>query len=106
MAAGDPGGAPLNPNDFTNGDHSWKNWVRVMWGVRYLQLFAIGFALLIAQLFNLGWCYDAYSNAADDGVLAIMLTSVGMFIPLTICCVIAYKGFYQFWQDQTHGISR
>ncbi len=106
MAAGDPGGAPLNPNDFTNGDHSWKNFIVMTWKTQFLKLWIIGVVLTILQLFHLPWCIDTIIGAFQDGVLGGLLTCMGMLIPLTWVVLIGYKGLYQYWNDMKNGISR
>jgi hypothetical protein len=103
---GTPGGPELNPNDYTNGDHSFKNWFKIMWGNHYIQIFVIGLAGLIYQLTHLCWCQGILADAINDGWPAVVLVSMGMLIPIALAGLIAYKGFYQFWNDLKNGTSR
>lgn len=77
--------------DYLDGDHSFKNWFRIMWSNFYIQLFIIISAGLI------------YLLCKEEDLTARI---VGGSILGAALIVIAYKGFYQFWQDLKKGQSR
>jgi hypothetical protein len=75
--------------DFTNGDHSFKNWFKIMWSNSYIQLFVVALVILFLIVFNL----------SEEELWVILL-------PISMMVVIVYKGFYQFWNDLKNGKSR
>src|SRR5437016_6306572 len=97
----------IMPKDFLNGDFSFKNWFKIMWENGYIRIFAIAFGITIYGLLNIRDCINLISdNFADGGTLGGILSIVGLLICPTICVVVAYKGFYQFWNDLKNGRSR
>lgn len=75
--------------DFLNGDHSFKKWFEIMWDNGYIPLFAVA---LIAF-----------------GTIFLTLQGSDLWVsvlPLAVMGIIAYKGFYQFWNDLKNGRSR
>jgi hypothetical protein len=88
-----------NKKDYLNGDHSLKNWLKIMWKNGYIVLFSL--FSLIAVMFGL------FPEAIDMeggsyvgwrwGIFAFGLLGMG---------IIAYKGFWQFWNDLKNGRSR
>lgn len=90
--------------DFEN---SFKFWFALQWQNKYLQIFAVVFALTIAGLFNLEWIKETVAdNFTDEGKLGAAFTICGFSIPPIVCLVIAYKAFYQYFNDLKHGRSR
>lgn len=85
----------MKKQDYTNGDHSFKNWFKIMWGNTYIQLFILGLAFFIGIL----WNYSAFEGEMWGFWVLISIPSLMMI-------VIAYKGFYQFWNDLKNGQSR
>lgn len=81
--------------DYLDGDHSAKNWFKIMWSNTYIQLFVLGLAFFIGVLLN----YDSFEGQMWG--FWVMLA-----IPFLVMVVIAYKGFYQFWNDLKNGQSR
>ena len=78
--------------DFLNGDFSFKNWFRIMWDNNYIQIFLT--ALITNILFLI------FPDVAGDGqVFVVVFLSI-------IKLVVAYKGFYQKWNDLKNGRSR
>lgn len=75
-----------NQKDYSNGDHSFKQWFKLMWKEFYFQLFVAGLAVLIGGIVIGAW----------------LLKIIG----LLVCTVIGYKGLYQRWQDFINGRSR
>ena len=83
--------------DYTGGDHSFKNWFKIMWKNGYIFLFLAFLAMTIAGTFfseRLDFDPNEYWNwfVAGFGLLGMTL--------------IAYKGFWQFWNDLKNGRSR
>lgn len=74
-------------NDYSNGNHSFKSWFKLMWGETYIQLFLLAIAFII-------------------GILCYAGLNIILVIPVLSASVIGYKGFYQRWQDYIHGRSR
>jgi hypothetical protein len=75
--------------DFLNGDHSFKKWFKIMWSNGYIALFIVAAIAFGAILFTL-----------QGSELWISI------LPVAMMAVIAYKGFYQFWNDLKNGRSR
>lgn len=90
--------------DFEN---SFKFWFALMWQNHYLQIFTVVFIATLVELFNFGSLIDIVSeNYADEGALGATFATIGFNIPPIVCLVIAYKGFYQYFNDLKHGRSR
>lgn len=82
----------LDDIDLTKKENqTFKNWFKVMWSNSYIFLFFLGIAFIIVM---------ALSTFDDNLGYLILL------IPISSCSVIAYKGFYQFWNDLKKGQSR
>lgn len=79
--------------DYLNGDHSFKMWFKIMWQNHYIQTFIA--ALILAIMF-----VTFYDDEFNFGFF------VGLSVPVSIMATIAYKGFYQFWNDLKKGQSR
>ena len=69
----------------------FKMWFSIMWRNWYIQLFAICIAFIVLV------CVSGLEYM--DFFLAITL-------PIVTALVIAYKGFYQFWNDLKNDRSR
>jgi hypothetical protein len=82
----------LNDIDFTKKENqTFKMWFKVMWSNFYIIPFLAALAAIIAiplQTFD--------SNSSYFIIL----------VPIATCSAIAYKGFYQFWNDLKNNISR
>ena len=89
--------------DFEN---SFKWWFALQWQNKYIQLFIVFFTLFVLQLCNLKTMIEWYLGAIYDGIGATIMTSMGMLIPIAGASIIAYKGFYQYFNDLKHGTSR
>ena len=83
---------PFKEKDYLNGDHSFKMWFKIMWKNFYIQLFAI-------DLFFLSLLFALYKDRDLGFYIACFILIGGM-------AVIAFKGFYQFWEDLKGGKSR
>lgn len=78
--------------DFTNGDHSFKNFFRIMWKNFYIQLFLIGITTIICILYK----RDEFETR--DLFLALA-------VPVLMVIVLLIK-VPQFWRDLKSGNSR
>lgn len=84
--------------DYLKGNHSFKTWFRIMWNNRYIQLFLVGFFLLIMQLTHIKWCVDLIAEQPGFGII---MTGLGMLIPIGIVSAVSYFGFYKHWKFLT-----
>jgi hypothetical protein len=86
-----------NKKDYLNGDHSLKNWLKIMWKNGYIFLFSI--FLLMSVVFGLfpEVVMMEGGTAWRWGAFGFGLLGMGL---------IAYKGFWQFWNDLKNGRSR
>jgi hypothetical protein len=96
---------PKRP-DYTGGDHSFKNWFKIMWQNHFIQLFVLFFTLVILQLINFSWCVETWYDCHSDGIIGTIAVSIGMAIPFSGASIIAYKAFFQYWRDLKSGNSR
>lgn len=83
--------------DFTGGDHSFKNWLRLMFENNYLLLFVVFLAATIVSAFFpsvLGMMPDENWNWFFVGFFGLILL------------IVVYKGFYQKWDYLKKGKSR
>ena len=88
-------------------ENSFKFWFALQWENSYIQLFAIGFIATILELFNFGWVIDTVAiNFEVGGNFGGIATILGLSIPFIEASVIAYKGFWQFWNDISKDKSR
>ena len=83
--------------DLTNGNHSFKNWFRIMKENGYVLRFII---MLIATV-AFGFFPEILDIGPDSAWRWIMLAFLG-----GITILISYKGFYQKWNDLKNGRSR
>jgi hypothetical protein len=89
--------------DFEN---SFKYWFALQWQNKYIQIFFVFFTLLTLQLINFetvwGWLIDSYKDSTMTGIFVTPF----MFLPLAGVLIVAYKGFYQYFNDLKNGRSR
>ena len=82
----------LSEIDFTKKENqTFKMWFKVMWSNFYIFpfLLALTFIIIIPfQTFDSNWSY------------------LVVLVPIATCTAIAYKGFYQFWNDLKNNTSR
>jgi len=80
-------GLDITNIDFTKKENQTpRNWFALMWQNGYIQLFILALGFIIGLLIT--------------GPQLVAL------LPLAICGIISYKGFYQFWDDLKKGTSR
>ena len=92
--------------DFLDGDHSFKNWFKIMWGNHYIHIFVVALAITIYELCVFSKVVDTVQENFMVGVAEGIMTTMGVSIPPAITIIVAYKGFYQFWNDLKNGRSR
>jgi hypothetical protein len=85
--------------DYLDGDHSFKKWFSIMWKNGYIFLFSL--FLLISVVFSLFpeavMMEGTEYTGSRWGIFGFGLLGMG---------IIAYKGFWQFWNDLKNGRSR
>lgn len=80
-------------HDYLQGDHSFKMWFKIMWQNQFIQTFVAALVVSIMVILYYDEDYDMWFAAA-------------LSIPILAMIIIAYKGFYQFWDDLKKGKSR
>lgn len=92
--------------DYLDGDHSFKNWFKIMWGNGYIFGFLLGLAGIVTQLIfwdsMIEMVKENIANGAWEGIMIV----VAMLIPPAMVAIISYKGLWQFWNDLKNGKSR
>ena len=96
----------MENRDYLNGDHSFKKWFSIMWKNGFIQLFVVFFTLLVLQFINIDWCVASWIETKDEGILPLIMVSIGMLLPLAGSVIIFFKAFIQYWNDLKHGTSR
>lgn len=93
--------------DFLNGDHSFRNWFRIM-AIKnsYFWLFLVGLGAMIAQIVLWKDMMEMIRENFAYETFGGILTIIAMLIPPAMVGIIAYKGFWQFWNDLKNGRSR
>ena len=91
---------------FLNGDHSFKNWLRIAWKNLYLQFSIVSLAGMIYQLCNLGYMIEILEDNWAYSIGGGIMTSMGLLVPSAIFIVSTYKGLYQNWNDLRNGRAR
>ena len=90
--------------DFEN---SFKFWFALQWQNKYMPIFLLTFTLTIIGLFNLNSVVDIVeSNYVDESWLGASFAIAGFSIPPIVSIVVAYKGFWQYFDDLKNGRSR
>lgn len=69
----------------------FKMWFSIMWRNWYIQLFAICIAFIVL----------VFTSGLENIDFILALT-----LPIVTALVIAFKGFYQFWNDLKNDRSR
>ena len=77
-----------------------------MWNNKYIQIFSIAFIIVIVQLVKLELTITSIGENFSYSVGGGIMTIIAMLIPISVVIVVAYKGFYQFWNDLKLGQSR
>ena len=92
--------------DSLNGDHSFKNWFKIMWKNFYIQIFVVALTGLILELVNFDWVIECVRDAASmDGGFFGFLTAFALSLPVWMILVTVWLGFIKFWKDLKNGRS-
>jgi hypothetical protein len=83
-----------NPYRADQNKEDQLTWFQLMWMNSYIQLFGVAIVFLVAEIYF----WDTFFSLG--GLI------VGLAIPIGMMILIAYKGFYQFWNDYKNGKSR
>lgn len=89
--------------DFLNGDHSFKNWLKIMWKSKAILIFIIGVIVTVGMFANAN---EILSYMDKDDIVGVIFTVFGFLIGPMIVLIVAYKSFYQHWDDLKNGRSR
>lgn len=90
--------------DFEN---SFKFWFALMWQNTYIQIFAVAFPIMIYELCRFGACIESVrENFVVGGTAGGIATILGLLIPPAVVTAIAYKGFWQYFNDLKNKRSR
>lgn len=93
-------------HDFLEGDHSFKNWFKIMWKNGYIFIFLVGLSAITAQFIKwnamIGMVNDNFNDSTFGGIACV----IAMLIPWAVTGVVSYKGFYQFWNNLKNGRSQ
>lgn len=92
--------------DYLDGDHSFKNWFKIMWSNGYIFAFLVGLSSMITQIVLWNDMIDMIRDNASYSTWGGIMTVSAMLIPPAIVALVSYKGFYQFWDDLKNGRSR
>jgi hypothetical protein len=92
--------------DYLDGDHSFKNWFRIMWKNSFIFLFLVGLGGMITQLVLWNDMIEMIRENFAFETFGGIMTIIAMLIPPAMVGIIAYKGFWQFWNDLKNGRSR
>ena len=95
-----------NKKEFEDGDHSFKKWFSIMWKNGYIFLFLVGLGAMITQLVMWDEMMEMVRENYSWSTWGAIMVTIGMLMPAAIASVIAYKGFWQFWNDLKNGRSR
>jgi hypothetical protein len=101
---------PINPEtgrpDYTNGDHSAKNWFKIMLSNGYIFLAGVAFTAIILEFIFIGDLIYTVKDNFYDSIFGGIVTIIGFLIPWAILAIVIWKGFIQFWRDLKSGRSR
>jgi len=90
--------------DFEN---SFKYWFALMWQNKFIQLFIATFTGTVLEALNFNWVLETiYENFALGGNFGGIATILGLSILPISASTIAYKGFWQYFNDMKNGRSR
>lgn len=90
-----------------NFENSFKFWFALMWQNKYIHIFLVAFVLTIIGICKFDFIQETVSeNFSDEGKLGAIFAICGFSIPPIICIVIAYKAFWQYFNDLKNNTSR
>ena len=89
--------------DFEN---SFKWWFALQWQNNYIQLFIVFLGLLLFQLYHIKEAWNMLMDVYREGTGIGIFVTLFMFLPIAGVSIIAYKGFWQFYNDKKNKTSR
>ena len=87
-------------------EKSFKFWFALQWQNSYIQIFVVAFGILIYQLINFSNSLGMIADAWCEGIGSGLMVTGGSLLPLAASSIVAYKGFYQYYDDLSKGKSR
>ena len=91
-----------NKKDLTGGDHSFKNWFRIMKENNFITIGVVALIAIICELWNLG---EIIQFIKDSDALGGIMTTTLTLIPWGMLTIVSIKGFYQKWDNLKKGKS-
>ena len=83
--------------DLTGGDHSFKNWFKIMKENNYITIAVIALSAIIYEFWNLEEIIQFISESATT--TGIIMVSILILIPWGMLTIVSIKGFYQTWNN-------
>lgn len=88
-------------------EDSFKYWFALMWQNMFLQLGVLGFVVTMLELTHPIWVINTViENLNDGGTAGGIFTIIGLCIIPLMFTVMAYKGWWQYFDDMKKGRSR
>lgn len=92
-------------------EKTFKNWFNFCWGNWYILIFLFGLIAQIIEIVKFEDIAEGMTETAMEGRFGVMspeylMCCMGVILPIVIMSVVAYKGFYQHWNDWIHGRTR
>lgn len=66
----------------------------------YIHFFLLFFTLLCFEAFSFDLVLELLIDTFDENIYTGIALVAALMLPITVCCIISYKGFYQFWNEQ------
>ena len=76
---------------------SFKDWFKIMWKNSYIQIFAVAIVAIIFQIANMSSMIELISENFSYSIIGGIMATIAVLLPISVATVVAYKGFYQFW---------
>lgn len=77
-----------------------NKWFKLMWQNGYIHLFLLFFTLLCFEVFSFDLVLELIIETFEENIYTGIALVAAFMLPITICLIIGYKGFYQFWNEQ------
>lgn len=88
-------------------EDSFKFWFALMWQNMFIVLGLIGFTVTALEITHPLWVGDVVAeNFQDGGTAGGIFTILGLLVGPAMFSIIAYKGWWQYWDDMKKGKSR
>jgi hypothetical protein len=89
--------------DFEN---SFKWWFALQWQNHYIHLFLAFLTMFVLQLVNFETVWGLILESYAENIGIGLFVTPFLFLPLAGASIIAYKGFWQYFNDLKNGTSR